>query len=166
MSTEVKMFAYSSYEHKPSDLIEIEKLFVVTHRFGSNGNLAYFELLAYKLLLTKSNKIAVLVVDWERNSEVPIFEDFDILPSIEDVEFVDVIHTSTSANELVSKLLLMGNFGISKPLGRIDLYPNGGIIHNQFVGASSKISASCRAVTIQPKRIFSFYNMQFHNYLL
>jgi len=46
-----------------------------------------------------------------------------------DADFVDVIHTSAMNENAIASSIQTGGFGLTKPMGHVDFYPNGG--HNQ-----------------------------------
>ncbi|KAL1423430.1 hypothetical protein MTO96_021111 [Rhipicephalus appendiculatus] len=54
------------------------------------------------------------------DAAAPLFEDTDVFLSRRDAQFVDAIHTSAGGK------VIKGEFGILKPFGHVDFYPNGG----------------------------------------
>ncbi|KAK8774368.1 hypothetical protein V5799_011099 [Amblyomma americanum] len=54
------------------------------------------------------------------DAAAPLFEDTDVFLSSRDAQFVDAIHTSSGGK------VIKGEFGILKPFGHVDFYPNGG----------------------------------------
>lgn len=54
------------------------------------------------------------------DAAAPLFEDTDVFLSRRDAQFVDAIHTSAGGK------VIKGEFGVLKPFGHVDFYPNGG----------------------------------------
>lgn len=107
---------------------------------------------AFGRSLTRKDSIAAL------DAAAPLFINQGIMPSRDNVKFLEVIHTSASDGSLTKDA--EGLLGIDRNFGHVDFYPNGG--RRQPGCSECKLTSSYDSSSIFPSSIYIVYFFFFH----